>query len=1806
MEALIAQVSDNGLELGGLFNNIKVNVDEYKNLINEFKNFESINDYIGIDNIVDWDNLSKAIGITDTRLRSYLETLDDGKGNIDNASASTEGMAAYLKKSGQMFDFAAIKATLLNTALNAGIMLAVSIALQAVVKGLDNFINRAKYAKEAMEEAQSAIDSEQNKLKSMSDMLSNNRERFLELSQGVDKFSKNLSLSEEDYAEYLSISNQLAELSPSLVSGYDEQGNALLAIGNNVDETNEKLQSLLETQQAIAQQTLIENMDAVANGIYFEVKDTKNSISNLESQLSDLQQQYKEINIDIVNSDGLFSFDEESYSKYGKILEDAFASAGVEFEKVIGLYDTGIQLISASPEQLDWAQKFYDAQIESENEYYHASENGLKQDIEAKEKTIEASYSKINANLQAWMKGNYNYQYLSDNASAMADALLPEIKWDELDEPPMTAFDYQNYIKKNIIEPLMEVPLEHKNEVDNMFQKLLSFEDGDLDVLQFAEQLQEKLNEWNIKIDITPIIADEKDANKRLQNSIESIAHGSDYYTSSGNHVDAEDHKRLQEYTEGFTTAQVELWLEATRGAENATQAIDMYKAALAEAKESAKEPTTLSISQTIDQLNTQLKPAFDSLKSAYQDLFTDNGFTPDNVDIPMLESIKSSIEEINKLEDAGIDIDIRAFDKFATTLTDVNTTEEQAKQAFNDFATEIFNASTATDGMTEETVQMVEQLLESLGIVNAEEVALNALSEAKARAITNSYDLANATEEDIAAMLSEAQAAGITNAEIFKLVTAEQVFDQQGLNPKEKIERLEELAKAYGQTAIATRIANMEIGAEKGHTSINYEDELASLQNQINNTINNVQIDFSCVTKSAGGAGKSAGDAYVDAFEKELKELDDLRDRGVIDEAEYLHRLRELYTRYFADRKEYLDEFRKYERQYLEGMKSLYDSALSGISKLMDSKIDSYTESKEAAIESLEAEQQAAEDAYQSQIDAIDDMISKKQEIIDSIQDEIDAMREAREERQRQIDLQKAQYELERMQNQRTMLVYSEDKGMHYRTDESGIRDAKEAVDDAKFEIEISAKEKEINLLEDEIDLLEKQKDALEEAKEASNKYYETLINQQEQYWDSMIKSMEQQKSKWEELAEIEEIADAYSKVYQVFNELGYSVEDVLNGSDAAFEDFKSKYISILSEMNQNTSFQEGLEYASGAAKESFGSIVADAKDSIQQLSQAFSDGTFSNAIATGISEGMVSAKQELDKMNQLGSDAGEGFIEGWNEKSSEVSDATKQTAKDAVDAFAEGQDSHSPSVKYQELAGDAIAGLLLGVEENKQSFIDTVKSLAEEGVLTFEEGFNFENSSLNTSFDALKLLIESVTEALGISTDGTVGGLLGALTQLSDFSFSEDSIIKQFDNLKTAIDEVTSAISGGGVSSDGEGQGGGSGSAKGGKSGGKGSKNGSNGNSLKSAITDIGTTASTVIGQPEAEGDGTVIGEFGSLETAVGDVTAAIGSGDSKGGNDNEQNIKDEDNLIGSIINLGETTEETLGESGGDGVTGRFEEFRDVIGEANEHVHSISDGLDEIDGREVECTIKVKIETTGGLPAEIANSAETGLDNMDLNSSEYNAKYLGKARVEGTALASGNWAVQSDEKKSLVGEEGYEIVVRQGRFFTVGNNGAEMFDIKRGDIVFNHEQSKNLLKYGHISGRGKAYADGTVGGGRILTPDGHILRPLQEGDCNWDLMQKFQPLVDKMLKGEADIMSNAMIDHQKQIEQMVRDITTTNIAANTNNKPSVAIGDIHVTCPGVTEQQVAEKLGGVIGKELDKQFNGFHNYTDQMSRIR
>lgn len=97
------------------------------------------------------------------------------------------------------------------------------------------------------------------------------------------------------------------------------------------------------------------------------------------------------------------------------------------------------------------------------------------------------------------------------------------------------------------------------------------------------------------------------------------------------------------------------------------------------------------------------------------------------------------------------------------------------------------------------------------------------------------------------------------------------------------------------------------------------------------------------------------------------------------------------------------------------------------------------------------------------------------------------------------------------------------------------------------------------------------------------------------------------------------------------------------------------------------------------------------------------------------------------------------------------------------------------------------------------------------------------------------------------------------------------------------------------------------------------------------------------------------------------------------------------------------------------------------------------------------------------------------------------------GTAHVNGTAFAdgsnhkkfkSGNWGTE-DSGTALMGELGQETIVRDGHFFTVGDNGAEFVKYRKGDIIFNHKQTEELFKNGYVTsggGRGRAYADGTA----------------------------------------------------------------------------------------------------------------------------
>ena len=726
---------------------------------------------------------------------------------------------------------------------------------------------------------------------------------------------------------------------------------------------------------------------------------------------------------------------------------------------------------------------------------------------------------------------------------------------------------------------------------------------------------------------------------------------------------------------------------------------------------------------------------------------------------------------------------------------------------------------------------------------------------------------------------------------------------------------------------------------------------------------------------------------------------------------------------------------------------------------------------------------------------------------------------------------------------------------------DTSKLRDQKEKVDEDREDLYILELEKQKDLINDEIELLEGRKDALEDQKDAieklkdtSNDYFESMIKQTETYYDKLIESLDKTKSRWEELADLKEEAEMKGKMEEILEQYGVTADDVVNMSEETFQAFKNDYLAILSDLySGNEQMQSAIADTAGTTTDQLESYIAKTQEYIDSL------------ISMDMSDTAASMDNTAESMDKL---------------STATSDANENTK-------AMSENMGTLSTNTAELG------------ENASTVSDALSSIPD------ADKFNV----LTTSFTNLAEAIKSVADALGVSGNGTVNSLVDTLQSLSTISIDADGngLIIQFNNLKTAIEGVTSAISGGGMSSGGS-AGEGSPSSSPSMSAGAGGK-GSAVGGLISAVESIKNATDEALGTGNGEeGGGTgAIGQFEQLEDAVDDFTAAIGGGVSSGGgqgtgeSDGSGSSGNADSLIGSIVDLGDTTEEILtgGESEGEsgGVIGRFEEFSDVIEEAKDHVMGISEGLDEIDGKEVECTIRVNIETNGSLPA----FAEGTLGDMNLESGEYTAKY-GKAFAEGTGKYKG---LPKAEKNALVSEYGQTEMTVLPNGDTIITDEPTMMDLPKDTVIFNEVQTKKIMDNKvHVDGGANTSSngdvvqpngdilkpDGTVikpngvaiqSDGTIITPEGKVYEPLRPGDRMYDMLQKFQNYFSGLESRGETMYNSALVDHQKQMEQMVNQITNNNsVVNNTKNVQPVVNQNISVTLPNVNDSTCAQEL--------------------------
>lgn len=137
---------------------------------------------------------------------------------------------------------------------------------------------------------------------------------------------------------------------------------------------------------------------------------------------------------------------------------------------------------------------------------------------------------------------------------------------------------------------------------------------------------------------------------------------------------------------------------------------------------------------------------------------------------------------------------------------------------------------------------------------------------------------------------------------------------------------------------------------------------------------------------------------------------------------------------------------------------------------------------------------------------------------------------------------------------------------------------------------------------------------------------------------------------------------------------------------------------------------------------------------------------------------------------------------------------------------------------------------------------------------------------------------------------------------------------------------------------------------------------------------------------------------------------------------------------------------------------------------------------------------TMKAHVEQPVTITAN-ATKCITTLDNIINQLNTIDGSHMVTIKVNQTTVKSARTKTYAEQRagayggafaggRTLVGELGNELVVNphSGKWYTVGDNGAEFVNLPKDAIVFDHRKTKKLLDQGFIGGRGVALASGTA----------------------------------------------------------------------------------------------------------------------------
>lgn len=483
-----------------------------------------------------------------------------------NAAKTTNITLTKLQSAG--YATLTVLAKAANIALNAGIGILISLVATGVIKWLDDFINREEKLAEAAKEARDKIEELNESFVNQKKTVSDYANEYVELAQGVDLLTnKNLSLSTEDYERFLELSNTLSETFPTLTKRVDDNGNAILDLGGNVDSIVGSLNNLIEAQQRLANQDIAKEFPKVYKEYYSVLEKTN---SDIEEQLKE-QEELAKARDTLLGSSFIPLNDTQGEEDY----YEALRKLGFDnFGELITTNEDGVIGKLFNVDNLDSDEDV----IEKYNELFDKSLENVK----VYNDNLQIKSSELNRAMSALLSTDYDFTNNLNTSEIQAGVteLFNSFDLSSLPEEIDASSGEQvyNYLRKIYLLPISKLSDDVQEELSKVFSKPADM--PDVDYIDLVDEMQSYFDEHNIEISLDFIVEDEKDLQECLSNVISNITDNievdKDLLTGFLN-------------TEGIdTSSEIEFFIDVTKGAESATEAINMYSEAVKKSKEYA------------------------------------------------------------------------------------------------------------------------------------------------------------------------------------------------------------------------------------------------------------------------------------------------------------------------------------------------------------------------------------------------------------------------------------------------------------------------------------------------------------------------------------------------------------------------------------------------------------------------------------------------------------------------------------------------------------------------------------------------------------------------------------------------------------------------------------------------------------------------------------------------------------------------------------------------------------------------------------------------------------------------------------------------------------------------------------------------------------------------------------------------------------------------------------------------------------------------------------------------------------------